>query len=287
MRQAFKINVSFLTNHFMRKMLLFIFCSSLFSCTEKAEHATLQQHLKSGQWIDLSYDFSDKTLYWPNNPTGFKLDTQFNGTTAAGFYYSSNAFFTPEHGGTHLDAPVHFSKGKWSADEIPLQNLLGEAIVIDVSNKTKNNPDYLITVKDAELWEIANGTIPDDAIVLFKTGWGKFYPDAEKYLGTKAKGDSAVANLHFPSISPELATWMVKNRKIKAVGVDVASVDYGQSKDFKTHQILYEQNIIGFENVANMDALPAKGTFIIALPMKIKGGTGGPLRMIAWIPKTN
>ncbi len=68
------------------------------------------------------------------------------------------------------------------------------------------------------------------------------------------------------------------------MGVDVASVDYGQSKDFKTHQILYEQNILGFENVANMDALPAKGAFIIALPMKIKGGTGGPLRMIAWIP---
>lgn len=259
----------------------------LIGCNEQAQHATLQQHLSAGKWTDLSYDFSDKTLYWPNNPTGFKLDTQFNGTTPAGFYYSSNAFFTPEHGGTHLDAPVHFAKGKWSADEIPLQSLMGEAVVIDVSNKTKNNPDYLITVKDAELWEMANGTITDDAIVFFKTGWGKFYPDAEKYLGTKAKGDSAVANLHFPSISPELAAWMVKNRKIKAVGVDVASVDYGQSKDFKTHQILYAENIVGFENVANIDALPVKGAYVIALPMKIKGGTGGPLRMIAWIPKTN
>jgi kynurenine formamidase len=132
--------------------------------------------------------------------------------------------------------------------------------------------------------EKTNDTIPDDAFVFFKTGWGKYYPDAEKYLGTKGKGDSAVANLHFPSISPELATWLVKNRKLKAVGVDVASVDYGQSKDFKTHQILYAENIIGFENVANMDALPVKGAFIIALPMKIKGGTGGPLRIIAWVP---
>ncbi|WP_407522320.1 cyclase family protein [Lacibacter sp. MH-610] len=271
----------------MRKLLVFIFCCSLFGCTEKTEHATLQQHLKSGQWIDLSYDFSDKTLYWPNNPTGFKLDTQFNGMTDAGFYYSSNAFFTPEHGGTHLDAPVHFAKGKWSADEIPLQSLLGEAVVIDVSRTVGTNADYLISVDDVTAWEKTNSTIPDDAIVLFKTGWGKFYPDAEKYLGTKAKGDSAVANLHFPSISPELATWMVKNRKIKAVGVDVASVDYGQSKDFKTHQILYEKNILGFENIANMDALPVKGAYIIALPMKIKGGTGGPLRVIAWIPKTN
>lgn len=259
----------------------------LFGCKEHVQHASLQQHLNSGKWIDLSYDFSDKTLYWPNNPTGFKLDTQFNGTTAAGFYYSSNVFFTPEHGGTHLDAPVHFAKGKWSADEIPLQSLLGEAVVIDVSAAVGSNADYLISVDDVTAWEKTNGTIPDDAIVLFKTGWAKFYPDAEKYLGTKAKGDSAVANLHFPSISPELAVWIVKNRKIKAVGVDVASVDYGQSKDFKTHQILYEQNILGFENVANMDALPMKGAYIIALPMKIKNGTGGPLRMIAWIPKRN
>jgi kynurenine formamidase len=258
----------------------------LLSCNQpqNQSHASLQQHLATGTWVDLSYDFSDQTLYWPNNPTGFKLDTQFNGMTAAGFYYSSNAFFTPEHGGTHLDAPVHFAKGRWSADKIPLQQLLGEVVMIDMSEKVGSNADYLITVADVTEWEKANGVITDDAIVFFKTGWGKFYPDAEKYLGTKGKGDSAVANLHFPSISPELATWIVNNRKIKAVGVDVASVDYGQSKDFKTHQILYAENILGFENVANMDTLPVRGAFIIAMPMKIKSGTGGPLRIIAWIP---
>ena len=256
----------------------------LSACKEKIENATLLQHLASGKWVDLSYDFSQETLYWPNNPTGFKLDTQFNGTTPAGFYYASNTFFTPEHGGTHLDAPVHFAKGKWSVDEIPLQQLLGEAVVIDVSKKISNNPDYLISIADVQAWEKEQGVIPQNAIVLFKTGWGKFYPDAEKYLGTKEKGDAAVTNLHFPSIDPELATWLVKNRKIKAVGIDTASVDYGQSTDFKTHQILYAQNIIGFENIANINELPAKGAFIIALPMKIKGGTGAPLRLIAWIP---
>ncbi len=266
------------------KQLFFILFIFLIACKEQKEHATLQQHLATGKWVDLSYDFSEKTLYWPNNPTGFKLDTQFNGTTPAGFYYSSNAFFTPEHGGTHLDAPVHFARGKWSADEIPLQQLLGEAVVIDVSKQVDSNADYLISVEDITAWEKENGTIPENAIILFKTGWGKFYPDAEKYLGTKEKGDAAVANLHFPSIDPELAKWLVKNRKIKAVGIDTASVDYGQSKDFKTHQILYAENIVGFENIANMDAMPVKGAFVIALPMKIKGGTGGPLRIIGWIP---
>ena len=124
----------------------------------------------------------------------------------------------------------------------------------------------------------------DLSFILFHTGYGSFYPDAKKYLGTEERGAEAVAKLHFPGIDPAAAEWLVKNRKIKGVGLDVASVDYGQSKDFKTHQILYEQNIPGFENVANLDKLPVKGAFIIALPMKIKGGSGGPLRIVAVVP---
>jgi kynurenine formamidase len=268
----------------MKKYLAVVSVILIASCNQPAKEPSLTELLNKGTWVDLSYSFDDKTLYWPNNPTGFKLDTQFNGTTPAGFYYSSNQFFAPEHGGTHLDAPVHFAKGKWSSDEIPLQNLLGESVVIDVTSKTNDNADYLITVADVEAWEKENGKIPDNAILLFKTGWGKYYPDAAKYLGTAEKGAGAIPKLHFPSISPELAAWLVKNRKIKAIGIDTASVDYGQSKDFKTHQIMYAENIVGFENIANIEKLPVKGAFIIALPMKIKNGTGGPLRIIAWLP---
>lgn len=254
------------------------------ACKEQPpQKNSLAEILAAGTWVDLSYSFDDKTLYWPNNPISFKLDTQFNGITPAGFYYSSNQFAAPEHGGTHLDAPVHFAKGKWSSDEIPLQNLLGEAVMIDVSAQVNDNADYLITVADVEAWEKENGKIPVNAVLLFKTGWGKYYPDAEKYLGTAEKGAAAIPKLHFPSISPELAEWLVENRKIKAIGIDTASVDYGQSKDFKTHQIIYAENIVGFENVANLDKLPVKGAYVIALPMKIKGGTGGPLRIIAWV----
>ncbi len=266
------------------KKFLFFSLLAVAACSQPTKQISLPELLATGNWVDLSYDFSSQTLYWPNNPTGFKLDTQFNGVTPAGFYYSSNAFFTPEHGGTHLDAPVHFARGKWSADEIPLQQLLGEAVVIDVSASVNNNADYQITVADVEAWEKQNGKIPDNAIVLFKTGWGKYYPDAEKYLGTKEKGVEAVADLHFPSVHPDLAAWFIKNRRIKALGIDTPSVDYGQSKDFKTHQLLYAENILGFENVAALDKLPVKGAYIIALPMKIKGGSGGPLRIIAWIP---
>jgi kynurenine formamidase len=266
----------------MKRLIPFSFIL-LIACGRSEKKETAAEILSKGKWIDLSYDFSSQTLYWPNNPTGFKLDTQFNGMTDKGYYYSSNAFFSPEHGGTHLDAPVHFAKGKWSADEIPLEQLMGEAVVIDVMEKAAANADYQVTVEDVLSWENEHGTLPENAILLFCTGWGKYYPDAAQYLGTAEKGEAATANLHFPSIHPDLATWIVKNRKIKAAGIDTPSVDYGQSKDFKTHQILYAANILGFENLANLEALPATGSYVIALPMKIKGGTGGPLRIIARI----
>ena len=260
------------------KWFMFIAVLAFISCSEKDE--SIAEELSDGKWIDLSYDFSDKTIYWPT-ANSFKLDTAFNGTTPGGFYYSAYNYCAAEHGGTHLDAPVHFAKGKWAADEIPLEKLTGEAVVIDVSDIALKDADYLITVNDIEGWEKINGKLKDDIILFFRTGYGAFYPDVKKYLGTDESGTDAVAKLHFPAIHPDAAEWLVKNRKIKAVGLDVASVDYGQSKDFKTHQILYEQNIPGFENVANLDKLPAKGAFVIALPMKIKGGSGGPLRIVA------
>ncbi len=264
------------------KWLLFLLLFAIISCSEKK--GSTRDEIFEGKWIDLSYDFSDKTLYWPT-ANGFKLDTAFNGITPAGFYYEAYNYCAAEHGGTHLDAPSHFAKGKWSADQIPLERLTGKAVVIDVSSRASTFPDYQINVADLEAWEKTNGKLADDIIILFRTGYGSFYPDAKKYLGTDERGAEAVAKLHFPALHPEAADWLVKNRKIKAVGVDVASVDYGQSKDFKTHQILYGHNIPGFENVANLDKLPVKGSFVIAMPMKIKGGSGAPLRIVAWVPE--
>lgn len=243
---------------------------------------SLSEVLHKGKWIDLSYEFSAQTLYWPNNPTGFRLDTVSEGTTAAGFYYSSFSFNAPEHGGTHLDAPIHFAAQGLSAEKLSLGQLTGDAVVIDVSAKALKNRDYLITVDDILEWEKTNDTIKQNTIVLFKTGYGQFYPDAEKYFGTSQKGAEGIAKLHFPGIDPGTAEWMVQH-KVKAVGIDTPSIDYGQSKDFKTHQLLMSANIPAFENVANIEQLPGTGAYIVALPMKIKNGSGGPLRIIAWI----
>ncbi len=255
----------------------------IIGCTD-APKTTYEDKFPTGKWIDLSYAYDEETIFWPTAES-FHLDTVFAGTTEGGYYYSAFQFCLAEHGGTHLDSPVHFSEGKWSVDEIPLDKLMGQAFVIDVSENALQDRDYLISVEDIQNWESAYGQIPDDAILLFRTGYETYWPDREAYMGTAERGPEAVAKLHFPGIDPELAQWLVDNRSIKAVGLDTPSLDYGQSTLFESHQILNGQNILGFENLAKLSELPAVGSWVIAMPMKIRGGSGAPLRILALIPE--
>jgi kynurenine formamidase len=267
------------------KLFIITFSCLLLSCTPNSDRKQINAGFpETGQWIDLSYDFSSETLYWPTAAEGFRLDTVAVGYTEAGYYYSAFSFCASEHGGTHLDAPIHFAEGRHSVDQLPLERLIGPAVVIDVSEKALQNPDYLITTDDILNWEGKSERIPENSILLIRTGHGQFYPDAEKYLGTSLKGEEGVANLHFPGLDPEAAAWLARERKIKATGIDTPSIDYGQSRDYRAHQELMKENIPVFENIANLEKLPIHGTYVIALPMKIKGGSGGPLRIIAWMP---
>ena len=168
-------------------------------------------------------------------------------------------------------------------DQLPIDQLLGAAVVVDVSAGAQKDADYQITVADLKAWEQRHLQIPKGAIVLFHTGFARHWPDAKKYLGTDEKGADAVAKLHFPGLHPDAARWLVTERTIKAVGLDTASIDYGQSTLFESHRILFEKDVPAFENVTALDQLPATGAYIIALPMKIQGGSGGPLRIVAWI----
>jgi kynurenine formamidase len=261
-----------------RLLLSALFCTATLFVVTNAQRA-----FPSGQIVDLSYPFDSSTVYWPT-AQGFHLDKDFEGTTEKGYYYSAYRYSAAEHGGTHIDAPVHFAKGRHSVDAIPLEQLMGPAIVIDVSRQCARDRDYLVSQSDFTSWERQFGRIPADAIVFLRTGFGRFYPDRKRYLGTDARGDAAVADLHFPGLHPEAARWLVKNRTIKAIGLDTASIDYGQSTLYESHRILFERNIPAFENVANLHRLPMKGATIIALPMKIKDGSGGPLRIIAILP---
>ena len=236
-----------------------------------------------GAVVDLSHAYDANAIFWPT-ADAFRLDKVADGITPAGYYYASNNFFTSEHGGTHLDAPVHFAQGRQAADQVPLDRLIGAAIVIDVTAAAEKDADYQITTQDFERWEQQNGRITPDSIVLLRTGFSRRWPDAARYLGTAERGEAAVAKLHFPGLHPDAAKWIVANRPIKAIGIDTASIDYGQSTLYESHRTLYEQNIPAFENLTALERLPLRGANVIALPMKIKGGSGAPLRAIAIVP---
>src|SRR6476660_10572393 len=260
----------------MRHLTLLLFL--IFAVPVMAQHPPV---LPSDLVYDLSHPFDANTVYWPTAEP-FKLETDFEGVTDKGYFYSAYRYSAAEHGGTHIDAPVHFAKGRNSVDQIPLEQLTGAGLVIDVTKQCAADVDYLVSVADFQDWEKRNGRIPVGAIVLLRTGFGKFYPDRKKYLGTDERGMAAVAKLHFPGLDPQAARLLTQSRSIKAIGLDTASIDRGQSTLFESHRILFEKDIPAFENVANLDQLPVKGFTIVALPMKIKGGSGGPVRIVAF-----
>jgi kynurenine formamidase len=238
--------------------------------------------LARARLVDLTHPFDATTLYWPTSPSAFELKSLASGRTEAGYFYAANAFCAPEHGGTHLDAPIHFAEGGWTTEQIPLRSLVAPAVVIDVGRQADLDRDYRLTPQDLLAWEAAHGPVPKGAIVLLRTGWGKRWPDRKRYFGSDAPGDAA--RLHFPSYGREAAEILVRERGIAALGVDSASIDYGPSKDFIVHQVAMAANVPGFENVAGLEALPPTGAFVAALPMKIAGGSGGPLRIVAFLP---
>lgn len=233
--------------------------------------------------VDLTHSFGSNTIVWPTEQD-FKLIAQHAEDTPGGYYYASNRVEMPEHGGTHIDAPIHFSKEMQTLDQIPIERLTGAGVRINIAEQCARDRDYRVTTPDLERWEAEHGRIQDHVIVLLNTGYARFWPGRKDYLGTDLRGQEGVRELHFPGLHPEAAAWLVRERQIKAVGIDTASIDYGQSTKFETHVALLSQNVPVFENLANLHDLPDRDFDVIALPMKIAGGTGGPLRIIAVVP---
>jgi len=239
--------------------------------------------LDRATWVDLTHPFDATTIYWPTEE-GFVLETEFAGMTERGYYYESHRFRGAEHGGTHIDAPVHFAEGGRSVDAIPLDQLVGPAFVVDVSAAAAGDADYEVSTADLQRFEAEHGRLAQGSIVLLRTGFGERWPDRAAYLGTDERGPEAVAKLHFPGLSPDAARWLVETRAIGAVGIDTASIDHGPSTQFRSHRTLFAANVPAFENVAHLERLPPTGAFVVALPMKIAGGSGGPLRIVATLP---
>jgi kynurenine formamidase len=237
----------------------------------------------TGAIVDLSHAFDADSVFWPTEE-GFVLEPELQGFTERGYFYSSNRFRTAEHGGTHMDAPIHFAENGHTVDEVPLERLVGEAVLVDVEAACRADRDHLVSRADLEDWEARHGRIPDRAIVLLRTGFGRHWPDRLAYMGTDERGPDAVARLHFPGLQPDAARWLIAERRIRAIGLDTPSIDHGPSRDFWAHRVLFEENVPAFENLANLESLPARGFHVVALPMKIRGGSGAPLRVIAIVP---
>ena len=230
--------------------------------------------------IDLTWSFDEQTVYWPTGRR-FELERVSWGADDQGRWYASCDYSGSEHGGTHMDAPVHFARGMSATADIPLQRLVGPAHVIDVRAACRRDADYLLTPEDIERHEAQHGPIPRGAVVLVRTGWGRYWPSAEAYLGSDERGPDV--ELHFPGISSEAAELFVV-RGVDLVGIDTASLDHGPSQGFAAHRVLCAADVPGLENVARLEHLPPTGAIVIALPMKIAGGTGGPVRIVALLP---
>jgi kynurenine formamidase len=257
---------------------------SIFGLAGVALCSTLASGELTGRIVDLTHAFDSETIFWPTEE-GFVLEKGTEGVVEEGYYYAAHRFRTAEHGGTHIDAPIHFHADRWTVDEIPLDRLVGPAVLVDVSDRCATDRDHRVLVSDIEAWEKQHGRIPAASIVLIRTGFGRFWPDRKAYLGTDERGAPAVAKLHFPGLHPDAARWLIAERQIRSVGIDTASIDHGPSKQFEAHRALFEANVPAFENLAGLDELPVTGFSVVALPIKIRGGSGGPLRAIAILPE--
>jgi len=233
--------------------------------------------------VDLSHGYGDSTLYWPTSPSAFQKETLAYGDEETGYFYSAYTVCTPEHGGTHIDAPVHFFKDGKSTADLALEQLLAPAVVIDVTARAAADRDYRLRPADVTAFEERHGPIAAGSIVLVRTGWSRYWPDALAYLGDDTPGDAS--HLSFPGFGAEAVRLLAEERRVAMLGIDTASIDYGPSQDFIAHRIGAAQGVANLENLTNLDQLPETGAIVIALPMKIEGGSGGPARVVALVPR--
>ncbi len=226
--------------------------------------------------LDLTYPINAQSPYWP--AAGYEPFKFEFFTSLAKDHVLSGKYCTPEHLGTHIDAPAHFEEGGVTVDKMALDDLFGYGVVINVRGKAAANPDYRVSPADLQEWERKNREIPDGAIVLAYTGWGERIGSPEKYQNRDSQGV-----MHFPGWSPEAIDFLLKARNINGIGIDTLSIDYGPSKDFAAHHLLLSGGKYGLENVANLYQMPPRGAFLIVSPIKIQGGSGGQARIYALI----
>ncbi len=225
--------------------------------------------------VDMTYAINGKLPAWPGDDRTFEAKVE---ATPEKDGYFARSFWTLEHYGTHMDAPAHFPPGNEYLDQISVQHLFAPAVVIDVREEASKDPDYRLRVMRVEKWEALHGRIPAGAVVLLRTGWASRWPDQARYRNTDAAGV-----MHFPGFSVEAARLVIERGAV-GLGIDTLSIDYGPSKDFEVHRVTLPAGLYQLENLANLDRLPEAGAFLISAPIKLEGGSGGPVRVFALLP---
>jgi kynurenine formamidase len=256
-------------------VVCFAALSTLF--LQNMRHDSMLDGIPSGKTrvLDLSYAINDKLVPWPGDDKFF--EAKVNASVEKNGYFT-RSFWMLEHYGTHLDAPAHFPPGKTTVNQIPAKQLFGPAVVIDVRAESGKDVDYQLSPARVQEWEKRHGRIPEGAIVLLRTGWSSRWPDARKYRNQDAQG-----KMHFPGFSAEAAKLLIE-RKISGLGCDTMSVDYGASSDYAVHHLALGAGLYHLENLADLSELAETGAFLVVAPIKLEGGSGGPVRVFALLP---
>lgn len=226
--------------------------------------------------VDLTHALATTSPAWPGTP---HLEVKLEADYPQGYF--ARHVSLPEHSGTHLDAPAHFVRGAATVDAIAPADLRAEAVVVDVRAEVAKNPEYAVRAADLEAWERAHGPMPERALVLARTGWEARWPDEKRYRNADKKGV-----MRFPGFGADAIAWLIAHHpRFVGAGIDTLSIDVGASPDFAAHKKLLGAGKYGLENLAGLDALPARGATVIVAPLKLAGGSGAPARVLADVPR--
>ncbi len=252
----------------MKKNLIILFFGLTLSSVVWAQPEFLQKEM-----VDLTHVLNKSVpQYAELHPfTQQKISSYESG-------YLSYVLSMPEHIGTHVDAPNHFSPSGKSVDQLDIINLVGNAVVINIAEYSRNS-DYEFTLRDLRTWESLHGPILKNSIVILRTGWESKWFQPKNYLNRDKNGV-----MHFPGFSCEVAEYLSQHRSVRALGTDTLSIDPGKSQDFCAHKVFLHKEKYAIEGLTNLEKLPARGAVIVVSPIKVGGGTGAPARVIAWVP---
>ncbi|MDZ8080037.1 MAG: cyclase family protein [Nostoc sp. DedQUE01] len=225
--------------------------------------------------IHLSHVIDLDIPQWPGDPP-VELETvaQLNND---GYYL--RRFSLGEHSATHINAPNSFYSHSIGIDQYPAQSLIVPAVVIDIREIVKANFDYALAIADVLAWEEQYGEIPAGCIVILNTGWQKKWFDKNAFFNQDAEGIS-----HFPGFGIDATQFLLQQRQIAGVGIDTHGVDPGQDNSLATNRLVLEQPRIVLENLTNLDQLPPKGTTLAIGILRLRGGSGSPVGVLAFIP---